>query len=226
MATILITDDSAYMRAKIKAIVTRRGHVVVGEAENGNIAVEKCKELEPDFVTMDIIMNETGGLSALEDILNHSPNTVVIIISSMIDQKWFLEEAKVKGAKAFLNKTTGLQKINAVLDHLVGIPNVECLPQCDRPKKGGDYLTVTLESDTRLPKIFCQDAVKAIKTLREVIVSEDMKRFISTVHSMKSALENIGETTASELAQSLEQAARIGNREFISAYTENLEHTI
>ena len=54
MGRILVVDDAAFMRMMIKDILSKNGFEVVGEAENGQIAVEKYKELKPDLVTMDI----------------------------------------------------------------------------------------------------------------------------------------------------------------------------
>ena len=51
MANILVVDDAAFMRMMVKDILTKGGYNVVGEAENGKVAVEKYKELKPDLVT-------------------------------------------------------------------------------------------------------------------------------------------------------------------------------
>ena len=102
--TVLIIDDSEFMRGLIKSILNRNGFRVVGEAENGKIGVEKYKQLRPDIVTSDVIMDETCGLTALEQIMEHNPNAKVIVISSMMGQKWYADEAKLKGAKAILTK--------------------------------------------------------------------------------------------------------------------------
>ena len=56
MAKILIVDDAKFMRTLVKDALTQGGHEIVGEAENGNQAVEKYKALRPDLVTMDITM--------------------------------------------------------------------------------------------------------------------------------------------------------------------------
>ena len=102
--TVLIIDDSEFMRGLIKSILNRNGFRVVGEAENGKIGVEKYKQLRPDIVTSDVIMDETCGLTALEQIMEHDPDAKVIIISSMMGQKWFIDEAELKGAKAIITK--------------------------------------------------------------------------------------------------------------------------
>ena len=53
---ILIVDDAAFMRMMLRDILTKANYEVVGEAANGQEAVDKYKELHPDFVTMDITM--------------------------------------------------------------------------------------------------------------------------------------------------------------------------
>jgi two-component system chemotaxis response regulator CheY len=61
MATILIVDDAKFMRTLVKDALVPRGHEVIGEAENGNQAVELYRKLKPDLVTMDITMRERTG---------------------------------------------------------------------------------------------------------------------------------------------------------------------
>mgnify|MGYP003293435019 CR=1 FL=1 len=65
---ILICDDAAFMRMMIKDILTKNGYNIAGEAENGQIAVEKYMETKPDLVMMDITMPEKDGIQALKEI--------------------------------------------------------------------------------------------------------------------------------------------------------------
>ena len=103
MKTVLIVDDSAFMRRLIKKIVIKNGFDVIGEANNGKLGVEKYKELNPDLVTMDLIMDEMNGLDALKLILEADPNANVIMVSSM-GQDVIVRDAIVLGAKNFLLK--------------------------------------------------------------------------------------------------------------------------
>ncbi len=64
--TVLIVDDAAFMRMMIKDILSKNGFDVVGEAENGQVAVEKYTELTPDLVTMDITMPEKRRDSSIK----------------------------------------------------------------------------------------------------------------------------------------------------------------
>src|SRR5690625_7310768 len=83
---VLIVDDAAFMRMMIKDILIKNGYSVVGEAENGNVAVEKYKELSPDLVTMDITMPEKDGITALKEIRAIDPTATVIMCSAMGQQ--------------------------------------------------------------------------------------------------------------------------------------------
>jgi len=117
MKTVLIVDDSSFMRRLIKKIVTKNGYDVVGEADNGKLGIEKYKELNPDLVTMDLVMDEMNGLDALKHIIEIDPNANVIMISSM-GQDVIVRDAIVLGAKDFLLKPldekTIMEAINSI----------------------------------------------------------------------------------------------------------------
>ncbi|MDD5016670.1 MAG: response regulator [Eubacteriales bacterium] len=103
MKKVLIVDDAAFMRVSIKNMLTRNGYEVIGEAENGKIAIQKYQELSPDLVTMDITMPEMDGLSCLKEILAINPSANIIMISAM-GQESMVREAVLSGAKGFIVK--------------------------------------------------------------------------------------------------------------------------
>jgi len=103
MAKILIVDDAAFMRITIKNMLQKSEHVVVGEAENGAVAVEKYRELKPDIVTMDITMPEMDGLASLKAIRAIDPGAKVIMVSAM-GQEAMVRDAVLSGAKGFIVK--------------------------------------------------------------------------------------------------------------------------
>jgi len=103
MATVLIVDDAAFMRISIKNMLTKNGYDVIGEAENGLVAVEMYKELQPDIVTMDITMPEMSGLDALKEITKSDPQSKVVMVSAM-GQEAMVRDAIVSGAKGFIVK--------------------------------------------------------------------------------------------------------------------------
>ena len=75
---ILICDDAAFMRMMIKDILSKNGYNVVGEAENGAVAVDKYSELKPDLVLMDITMPEMDGIQALKKKIQMHPLLCVL----------------------------------------------------------------------------------------------------------------------------------------------------
>jgi len=100
---ILITDDAVFMRFSLKAMLEKCGFQVVGEAENGAIAIEKYKVLKPDIVTLDITMPIMDGLEALKNIKAFDKNAKVIMISAM-GQETIVREAIMLGAIGFVIK--------------------------------------------------------------------------------------------------------------------------
>ncbi|WP_421384605.1 response regulator [Bacillus salacetis] len=100
---ILIVDDAAFMRMMIKDILTKNGFEVVGEAADGNQAVEKFKELNPDLVTMDITMPEKDGIAALKEIKAIDGNAKIIMCSAMGQQAMVIDAIQA-GAKDFIVK--------------------------------------------------------------------------------------------------------------------------
>jgi len=114
MRTVLIVDDSALSRRFLKKIVLENGFDVVGEAKNGKLGVEMYKKLNPDLVTMDLIMDEMNGLEALKLIMEENPNANVIMVSSM-GQEVIVRDAIILGAKNFLLKPLDEEKVmNAI----------------------------------------------------------------------------------------------------------------
>jgi two-component system, chemotaxis family, chemotaxis protein CheY len=103
MATVIVADDSAFMVSTIKAILESVQHTIVGTAKSGEEAVELCLELNPELVMMDILMPGKGGLAALEVIKKAKPDTKVIMVTAF-GQETKIQEAKEKGASAYIRK--------------------------------------------------------------------------------------------------------------------------
>lgn len=103
MARVLVVDDAAFMRMMIKDILSKNGFEVVGEAENGQIAIDKYQELSPDLVTMDITMPELDGIAAVKAIKKVNPAAIIIMCSAMGQQSMVIEAIQA-GAKDFIVK--------------------------------------------------------------------------------------------------------------------------
>ncbi|GIO88071.1 response regulator [Paenibacillus faecis] len=103
MKKILVVDDAAFMRLMLKGILSKNGYEIVGEAENGQEAVEKYRSLSPDLVTMDITMPIMEGVEAVRQIKKLDPNAKIIMCSAMGQQTMVVESLQA-GAKDFIVK--------------------------------------------------------------------------------------------------------------------------
>ena len=119
MAKVLIVDDAAFMRMMLKDILQKGDYEVVGEAENGQRAVELYKELNPDLVTMDITMPEMDGITALKEIRALDPKAVVIMCSAM-GQQTLVIDAIGAGARDFIVKPFQPERVLEAIKKAVG----------------------------------------------------------------------------------------------------------
>lgn len=103
MAKILIVDDSSVSRKKLKTILETENHIIVGEAGDGNEALKKFKELNPDLVTMDITMPNMNGIETLKKIIEIAPKAKVIMITALGQGSKILE-ALNSGATNYITK--------------------------------------------------------------------------------------------------------------------------
>ena len=103
MSRILVADDASFMRQMIREIVESAGHEVVGEAADGVEAVEEFKRLQPDVVTMDIVMPRRSGIDAVRGILELDPGARVVMCSAL-GQETLVQEAMEAGAQDFIVK--------------------------------------------------------------------------------------------------------------------------
>lgn len=116
---ILICDDAAFMRMMIKDILSKNGYNIVGEAENGVVAVDKYVETNPDLVLMDITMPEMDGINALKKIKEKDPNAAVIMCSAMGQQAMVIESIQA-GAKDFIVKPFQADRVLEAVKKVVG----------------------------------------------------------------------------------------------------------
>ena len=103
MTKVLIVDDAAFMRMAIRKVLEKNGFEVVGEAENGDVGVQKYIQCKPDIVTMDITMPEMTGIEALKKIKKLDENARIVMVSAM-GQEALVREAIMSGAKSFIVK--------------------------------------------------------------------------------------------------------------------------
>ena len=100
---VLIVDDALIMRKRIREIAEAAGWQVAGEAQDGKEAVALYQQEQPDLVTLDIIMPQLDGVSALKQIIEADPRARVVMVSA-VNQKGKLAECIQAGAIDFIVK--------------------------------------------------------------------------------------------------------------------------
>lgn len=119
MAKILVVDDAAFMRMMLKDILTKSGYEIAGEAENGDQAVAKYKELKPDLVTLDITMPIKDGLEALKEIKAVDPSAKCLMCSAMGQQAMVIQAIQ-SGAKDFIVKPFQADRVVEAVKKVLG----------------------------------------------------------------------------------------------------------
>ncbi len=108
---ILISDDHGVFRQGLRALIEKQADVeIVGEAEDGRQAVQLARELAPDVVIMDITMPKLNGVEATREILNHCPETKVLVLSMHADRR-MVREVLDAGASGYILKSSLFEEL-------------------------------------------------------------------------------------------------------------------
>ena len=103
---ILIVDDHAVVRTGISAWIASEPDLFLGgEAADGEEAVAKAVELQPDVILMDLIMPKKDGIEAIQDIIRGNPEARILVITSFSEKDKAIQAIKA-GAMGFMMKDT------------------------------------------------------------------------------------------------------------------------
>ena len=118
MARIMVADDASFMRQMIREIVEGEGYEVVGEAADGDEAVETYKQVQPELVMMDIVMPRRSGIDSVKAILKLDPKARVVMCSAL-GQETLVAEAMDAGASDFIVKPFKPESVLATLKKVI-----------------------------------------------------------------------------------------------------------
>src|SRR5436190_21540769 len=105
--SILIVDDSAVIRGSLRSCIEQNTNWrVCGEAENGEVAIERVQELHPDIVILDLQMPVMNGLEAARQISRPAPNTAMLMFT-LYSGEQLLKDAQAAGIKDVVSKSNG-----------------------------------------------------------------------------------------------------------------------
>jgi len=100
---VLVVDDQIVVRQVLKVILQQANFIVVGEATNGERALDLCDQLRPDLICLDIFMPRKDGIEVLEQARMEYPETRVVMISGE-SKSAKVKEALALGAHGFIIK--------------------------------------------------------------------------------------------------------------------------
>lgn len=115
---VLIVDDAVFMRRMLTTILEENGFDVVGEGVDGDDALKKYIELEPDVVTMDITMPNCDGIGGVKKIKAAYPDAKIVMVSAMGQQKLVMESIGA-GALGFIVKPFKPGKVVETLESVL-----------------------------------------------------------------------------------------------------------
>lgn len=120
--TVLLVDDSDFMRTILKDLFDKHNYVIAGEAASGQEGVEKCISLKPQLVIMDIRMaEEEDGIMALQQIKARNINTKIIMLSALSSLPVVMKSLQA-GANCFIAKPFQADTLFDAVEAVMGNP--------------------------------------------------------------------------------------------------------
>jgi len=112
-ARLLICEDEGLTALRLRNTLTRFGYEVVGEARDGQQAVEMAEQLKPDAILMDIRMPRLDGIAATRQIMERRPTAIVMLTA--FSERELVEAALQAGASGYLVKPVSDEQIEPAL---------------------------------------------------------------------------------------------------------------
>ena len=112
--TVLVAEDEALIRMDLVELLGECGYVVVGQAADGQAAVEQARALRPDVVFMDVAMPRRDGLSAAEEIIAEGIAPVVMVTA--FSQRETVQRAASAGVLGYLVKPFGKADLGPAIE--------------------------------------------------------------------------------------------------------------
>ncbi len=114
---VLIADDHALLRKGLRTLIeSEAGMELVGEAGDGQAAVEMTRSLKPDVVLMDLVMPRKGGLEAITEIKAEMPETRILVLTSFSEDEKVFPAIKAGALGYLLKDTSPEQLMKAIYD--------------------------------------------------------------------------------------------------------------
>ena len=207
---IVIVDDHPLTRDALAALLTQQGFDVVGEAEDGQEALEVTGNVQPDLVLLDLTMPGMDGLTALPQIREQAPACEVVVLTASDSEENLLGAIRA-GAAGYLLKTEPPEQIASFLRGVArgdaALSGGVARRLLDRVREGGRFDGIPDE----ITKVLSAREVEVLLLLDDHLATDEIAQrlFISehTVRShVKSLLKKLGVSSRREALERLETA--------------------
>src|SRR5215203_6427637 len=112
LTRVIVVDDHDLLRESLRSMLECEGDLqIVGEAKDGQEAIELCRLHRPDLVLMDVRMPKVNGLEATQMIKDELPTTKVLLMSATENPVW-ISEAVRAGADGYVLKLSPVQELS------------------------------------------------------------------------------------------------------------------
>ncbi|MMZ60872.1 Transcriptional regulatory protein DegU [compost metagenome] len=163
---VLIVDDHSIVREGLKLILeTDERFAIIGEAENGRIALQLLEELDPDVILMDLNMPVMSGLEAMKVLKDHQKQVPVIILTTYNEDELMVSGLAL-GAKGYLLKDTNRENLFRTIESAV---RGEALLQAD-------ILAKVFEAKNREEAVGHREIDEPSLTEREILILQFVAR--------------------------------------------------
>ena len=116
----IVVDDSSFQRNIVRNTI-ENWFDVIGTASDGKEAIEVFREKRPDVITMDIMMPEMNGIESLRRIKDISPETIIVMVTSVSQDEKMREAAKA-GADGYVTKPVDTERLRDEFDDVLDFP--------------------------------------------------------------------------------------------------------
>jgi DNA-binding NarL/FixJ family response regulator len=201
---ILLADDHQILREGIRRALEAAGETVVGEAGNGEMAIELCRETRPDVIIMDISMPVLDGISATRRIAEEMP-AVKVVVLTMHDDPSRTAAAISAGAVGYLTKGTTfaevLSTIRAVYEGETHLSPVIAMSMLDTARKAADQPELLSDRQVEILQLIANG-------LSTKLVARELGITQKTVHNHLNAIYRRLDTQS--LTHAVLSAVRLG----------------
>ncbi|MEL7340089.1 MAG: response regulator transcription factor [Bacteroidota bacterium] len=207
---ILIADNAFLVREGIKAVVAGSAHIqVVGEARNESELYQNVAKLEPDVVIIDYRAGKAFSTESVHDLIERSPNTNVLVISSDLERRQVLSVLEF-GVLGFLLKECDEAEILGAIKSVASGEKFFCSKVLDILLDRSMNPAVADCEPTRLT----QREIEVVKQMAEGVPAQEIAdRLELSVHTIythrKNIMRKLGATSASEVIRYAFQTALV-----------------